>query len=287
LGQIFELHGGLGNQLFQLSAARRIVPNPIFDVAMLREPFLKHVDSSAVPLITEEKIDSFEKLGEKLWHIREKALSGAHAVFRRERIGTSLRIKGEGYRESLVNDIRQSSGPLRIRGYFQSLKFLDFVPQGQGCKRLVIPGRNESLNHEMQGRAWSSIHIRLGDFRSTKSVLSLGYYQNAIELLMEHGAPKNFVLFSDEPSSAMKLIEETASARWVNVIPAPEKLSALETLRLMSEASSSIVANSTLSWWGAATNPDAALVVAPRLWGVSMTEPVDLIPSHWKTLENW
>jgi hypothetical protein len=85
----------------------------------------------------------------------------------------------------------------------------------------------------------------------------------------------------------MKILESVEAARWIRVAPAPDNLSALETLRLMSEATANIVANSTLSWWGAATNPDASLVVAPRLWGFSMTEPVELIPTHWKILKNW
>ena len=253
---------------------------------MLREPFLKHAGSSALPLIHEETVDSFKKLGRALWHFREKSFSLSHAVSGRERIGGSLRIRTDLYRESVVNEIRQSRSPIRVRGYFQSIGYLDFVPQGPSCRRIDVPMDRNYIKNEMGSQSWSSVHFRLGDFRLSKSFLGLDYYEKAIEYLLEHGSPKRFVLFSDEPKFAMKLVTSTKAARWITVAPAPDRLSALQALRLMSEAKSSIVANSTLSWWGAATNPEANIVVAPRLWGVSMTEPPELLPSHWKILDN-
>ena len=286
LNQIFELHGGLGNQLFQISAARQILPKPVFDVSMLRPPFLKHVDSSALPLVTEETVDSYQTMGARFWRAREKVLSLAHGIYGRERIGSSLRVTREGYSQALVEEIRQAKGHLRIRGYFQSLQYLDFTPQGPGCARIQIPVKNDVEGQVATGKGWCSIHVRLGDFRESASTLGSHYYEHAIELLLEHGAPKDFVLFSDEPAAAMKLIDSLKAARWIKVFNAPDNLSPLQTLRLMSEARASIIANSTLSWWGAATNPEAELVVAPKLWGVEMTVPIGLIPDHWKTLEN-
>lgn len=283
---VFELHGGIGNQLFQTSAARKIANNPIFDVSMLRPPFLKHAESSVLPLVTEEVVDSFLEIGAGLWRFREKSLSLAHLVSGRERIGSSLRITREGYDQALVDEIQQAKGPLRIRGHFQSLQYLNFTPQGQDCQRLPVQIKTAGFGTKEISSGWSSIHVRLGDFRATGSTLGSRYYENAIALLLEHGAPKDFVLFSDEPAAAMKLISSLKAARWITATHAPENLSALETLRLMSEARASIIANSTLSWWGAATNPDAELVVAPRFWGVAMTRPSNLIPDHWKTLEN-
>jgi hypothetical protein len=286
LSQIFELHGGLGNQLFQISAARRILPKPVFDVSMLRPPFLKHLDSSALQLVTEETVDSYQRMGGHLWLAREKVLSLAHGVLRRERVGASLRVTREGYSPALVEEIRNAKEPLRIRGYFQALQYLDFTPQGLGCARIQVEVRNGVQGQMAAGKSWSSVHVRLGDFRDTGSTLGSRYYENAIQLLLEHGAPKDFVLFSDEPASAMKLIDSLKAARWIKVSHAPDNVSPLQTLRLMSEARASIIANSTLSWWGAATNPEAELIVAPKLWGVEMTSPIGLIPDHWKTLEN-
>lgn len=283
---VFELHGGIGNQLFQISAARKIASDPIFDVSMLRAPFLRHADSSVLPLVTEEVVDSFQKIGAGLWRVREKTLSLAHAISGRERVGCSLRITRDGYDQALVEEIQQTKGPLRIRGYFQALQYLDFTPQGQDCQRLPVPIKTGGFGRKKISGGWSSIHVRLGDFRATGSTLGSRYYENAIELLLEHGSPKDFVLFSDEPAAAMMLIESLKAARWITATHAPDNLSALETLRLMSEARASIIANSTLSWWGAATNPDAKLVVSPRFWGVAMTRPSDLIPDHWRTLEN-
>jgi hypothetical protein len=286
LSQVFELHGGLGNQLFQISAARRILPKPVFDVSMLRPPFLKHVGSSALPLVTEETVDSYQRMGGHLWLAREKMLSLAHGVYRRERIGSSLRVAREGYSQALVEEIRYAKGPLRVRGYFQSLQYLDFTPQGLGCARIQIPVRNGVEGQMAAGKGWSSIHVRLGDFRETGSTLGPQYYERAIQWLLDHGAPKDYFLFSDEPASAMKLIDSLKATRWITVSHAPDNLSPLQTLRLMSEARANIIANSTLSWWGAATNPEAERIVAPKLWGVEMVSPVGFIPDHWKTLEN-
>lgn len=54
-GHVIELMGGLGNQLFQLVAARQLLPNPIFDISMAIWPLNHHPNSSVLPLIHEER----------------------------------------------------------------------------------------------------------------------------------------------------------------------------------------------------------------------------------------
>jgi hypothetical protein len=53
----------------------------------------------------------------------------------------------------------------------------------------------------------------------------------------------------------------------------------------MSEASASVIANSTYSWWGAKLG-DPKLVVAPKKWFKSGVDPKDLYPQDWILVES-
>lgn len=114
-----------------------------------------------------------------------------------------------------------------------------------------------------------SVHIRRGDYtgpsRLTAAIqqeftLPIDYYQRALDH-MQHRLPfPTFFFFSDEIDWADANIPQPRVCTSVHFQPH-------EDLWLMSQCKHSIIANSTLSWWGARLNPSTdRQVIYPAQW---------------------
>jgi hypothetical protein len=49
----------------------------------------------------------------------------------------------------------------------------------------------------------------------------------------------------------------------------------------MSFGKAIITANSSFSWWAAASGDQSKTVITPTPWFKNLNEPKDLIPEHW------
>jgi hypothetical protein len=178
----------------------------------------------------------------------------------------------------------------QISGYFQSYKYFDGINDLK-FKRLTLSQPSEWYleKSNLLGKfKWIAIHVRRGDFKShasTVGLLSSSYYLNAVEHLDIRTADRlPIVIFSDEIEVARELLAPLSSRVYEWICP-PEEISASESLILMSEASASVIANSTYSWWGAKLG-DPKLVVAPKKWFKSAVDPRDLYPQDWILVES-
>jgi hypothetical protein len=96
--------------------------------------------------------------------------------------------------------------------------------------------------------------------------------------------PKFFV-FSDEPDWVRKNMKLPAGSVLVSHHGAD---SPQEDLRLMSACRHQVIANSSLSWWGAWLNPRKdKQVVAPARWfsAGSGADYRDVVPESWTRVE--
>jgi hypothetical protein len=60
------------------------------------------------------------------------------------------------------------------------------------------------------------------------------------------------------------------------------ELSASESMKLMSEAKASVIANSTFSMWGALISQNCDLIITPRIWfRGKIPKSVYLVPQTW------
>lgn len=288
LNHVFELAGGVGNQLFQIEAAQMLVENPIFDVSMLRPPFMKH-GSMAHQLEHRHltKVDSRSRLGPFFWSGREKVETVSNQLFGNLSLTGQLRLSEAGFDPRSNFRITSAKFPWRIRGYFQSYRYLNFTPQGLGCRpfELTFEASEESLRLGLDESFWASIHIRLGDFKllsGSVGVLSPNYYRAAMRRVVENLGIERFVLFSDSPEEAFELIKESGMSQFVSI--AANSLSPAASLGLLSRSNAAVIGNSTFSYWGAAKNPSAIEVIAPWPWFRSTPAPNELLPHHWVRL---
>jgi len=286
---IFELSGGIGNQLFQIEAAKMLCSKPVFDKSMLRPPFMKHSSlvEDVVGLERFESLDRLNEMGVFRWNIENKFQTLGNVIFRNRPFFRHLRIEESGWNLETADLIRISQVPLIIRGYFQSHKFLSFTPQGPGCTPFAMTSvaEREADRLKLDESPWAWLHVRRGDFnrvRDTAGLLGAEYYKRGIEYLSKNFGIARFALFSDDAESAANLF---TNIRDVEIMHSSNQLDVASTLALMSRAQGAVIGNSTFSYWGAAKNPNAAAIISPSPWFKAGIIPKDLIPPHWVSID--
>jgi hypothetical protein len=134
----------------------------------------------------------------------------------------------------------------------------------------------------IESSATAFVHIRRGDYLEKHTehwVQDKDYYIPAISLLHERGAPKRWILCSDDP-------DWCEGQEWLKKAPMTFELirgvDELQSLALMSLChAGAVLANSTFSWWGAILGCASvrAPVIYPRRW--YKQEFPDLFPAEW------
>ena len=131
-----------------------------------------------------------------------------------------------------------------------------------------------------------SLHIQRGAHGDSSVYinLSLQYYQQACQYIAKRcGSKPTFYIFSDDPVWVENhFLPQCASHFDMHIASTPDSRE-IDDLRLMSACKHHIIANSTLSWWGAWLNPSTdKIVIAPRQWVHTdghHSEPT--LPSSW------
>lgn len=298
-----SLTGGLGNQLFQFAAANSIDSDQITLISRFGMPrttggkpdllFYKmpqnvsYEEKSKDPIFFRKVVGYILRAGimpkgfeqiKMIWnfiHLSASLLISA-------RLGTLLTFCVG--RDVGFSEINPKSKKIMLIGYFQTYQFMKFPKVARVLRELELEVKPTILlEHEIfaQEEIPLVVHVRLGDYRLEKNfgLLSENYYKN-VEELWALGKYKQIWLFSDEPEVALSLIpknlhNQTRIIRDENENPAT-------TLELMRLGSGYLIANSSLSWWGAMlSRNDSPVVVAPIPWFRSMPEPIYLVPEQW------
>lgn len=174
----------------------------------------------------------------------------------------------------------------RLRGYFQSWKYLESVKgQLQGELRDLInpsPWFTEQFARLSASTGWTGVHVRLGDYKDTPGMqISESYYSRAMGLLGAVGSLQQILVFSDEVDLAKKMKVWQKFPRVV-FVESGGGGTPLETMLLMSLADQLVIANSTFSWWAAWLGArEERRVIYPNPWGNMACENRDLIPPDW------
>jgi hypothetical protein len=288
---IVKLKGGLGNQLFQYAAARRLshvlqttlkMDVSYFETQGLRDYSLqtfriKEAFAGAKELAA-VKGPSTRGLRRRIFHLRQKLGVGYHwTVIRERRVGP------------LNPRVMNASGDVYLDGFWQSEKYFKDIrhilvdemtvkhPQdAYNCAMSDLMGRVESV----------SLHIRRGDYVSSAvqlqvhGVCTLDYYGASASRIAEITKQPHFFVFSDDIGWAQQNLNLDYPVTYVTD-NGPER--DYEDLRLMRQCKHHIIANSSFSWWGAwlGSHPDK-IVIAPLKWfGKTDYDSSDLVPPFW------
>lgn len=132
-----------------------------------------------------------------------------------------------------------------------------------------------------------AVHIRRGDYvkypelTSIHGVLSLNYYENAMNYMRKQISDVSFFIFTDDWEWVSAHLPRANDISFVNM----HNNSGIADMYLIRTCKHQILANSTFSWWGAWLNSyPGKIVIAPKAWYKENTkneEVKTLLPQHW------
>lgn len=274
---IVHLVGGLGNQLFQYAAARRL--------ANMHGSCLK-LDISAFQRYTLHPyhlghfciIENIATKDEIIQITGDKSLA-------QDSRGSIIKEKNFKFDPDLLN----VPDNVYLVGYWQSEKYFDDIKdiiRSEFSVKDELDSKNKDIADCITNCNSVSLHIRRGDYiNNPKTNLvhgtcSMDYYRRCILKIGKNIHKPHFFIFTDDPEWVAKnmklefpmtLIDHNGPAR------------DYEDLRLMSMCQHNIIANSTFSWWGAWLNPNPdKIVFIPERWFQKET-----IDTRDLTLDNW
>jgi hypothetical protein len=176
-----------------------------------------------------------------------------------------------------------------LDGYWQSHRY--FADAGDVIRReLTLAHEPNGANAEWLAgmRAGNSVcvHVRRGDYLMVDhfdqhGVCSPDYYARAMRLIAERIEAPEFFVFSDDLDWSRRHIR----GQNVRFVDANSADAAQDELKLMASCRHHIIANSSLSWWGAwLARHDDQIVIGPDPWFSASKETPDLFPAGWLSL---
>ena len=135
------------------------------------------------------------------------------------------------------------------------------------------------------------LHIRMGDFVGNPVWLGYGYYRQAIDWVRKHYPTNRFLIVSDQPQRAAKLLRLAAN----EIAQRPKTSSTVDStiaphhfgsdlsgdFRIMYSAKSLVLPASSLSWWAAFLSiENKEFVLAPDRWAAH-----NVAGKFWSTAE--
>jgi hypothetical protein len=288
---LVELIGGLGNQMFQYAAARAVAIRSnaplILDVSWLSTETQRHFALRPFRIKAEilESARHRSRWNVAFWRLAQRL---------NRRFGTHKR-GARIYRERSFRydcGVQPLQAPVYMYGYFQSEKYF------ADCRSIISddfeiahPPRAEAqalLDHITASQA-ICMHIRRGDYvtdpatNAFHGLCSIDYYRRGLEDIANNLTRPECFVFSDDPAWSRENLKLNVPTTIVDIHGPHE---AHEDLRLMAACHSYVIANSSMSWWGAwLGRRPGKRVVAPRQWFQTTSRDArDLIPDGWVRL---
>lgn len=284
---LVQLHGGMGNQMFQAAAglalARRLGSALAFDLSRFRANGLRAYALEKFELGLPVNVEA-RGLAARLQRLAGRLAGGSHRP-----AGWS----GPMFQEAHFHydsAFERLAEPVLLAGYFQSPRYFagaEAAIADAFHPRKLASSQAQARAMALAGETSAAIHVRRGDYardpaaRAIHGVLGFDYYDRAVAVLQAEVPGLRLFVFSDDAAAA-----EEAAARW----PGAEALrgaSAGDDLFLMSQARHHIIANSSFSWWSAwLDRRPGGIRIAPRAWFAEGAgrDTRDLLPADWLRL---
>lgn len=265
---VARMLGGLGNQLFIISAAYTLASKDSSEIVLdtreyktyktRRFELLEIINDDNVRLYDEKKDKSYVfDVSRFAYHIAQKFINP------QKKMSVILSKTGLVYTkrnaEGMNVDIHRDTAYLY--GYFQDARMAKRVKAllNEKIRNFDFPYvLDPNMNYIGISIRWGLDYIKQG-----WPICSKEYFENGVNEIVheKYGNEKVCVLvFSDEIEKA-KQLEFDAEKEFV------EGLSAAQQLNLMKKCQDFVISNSSFSWWGAFLGAtDNSIVIAPNIW---------------------
>ncbi|MFA6925326.1 MAG: alpha-1,2-fucosyltransferase [Bacteroidales bacterium] len=316
---IAKITSGLGNQMFQYAAARRLANYHNTELKLDISHFSKNnertydlkyfniVENIATPIdiFKVYKLEginrlSFKKIfgkkfSDKFNNLIEKKIKKAYYNFNPESNNKPALLRGKILAQNFCHfDERVLTAPdnVYMLGYWQSEKYfkdVENIIRKEFTFKNPPHGKNEELSREIKSNNSVSIHIRRGDYINNPAVhkdfhiCDIDYYLRSIAYISKQITNPIFYVFSDDISWVKENLKMPYSMIFVDSNTSQNNF---EDMRLMSLCKHNIVANSSFSWWSAWLNENKnKIIVAPKEW-VRIKNYItrDIVPEGWNRI---
>jgi hypothetical protein len=285
--------GGLGNQLFQYAAARalakRLDARLILDCTAIAGAARRFV-LDRYPIDAEIVRAVPGKLRGRRFRLPGALGSRLSDAFH-DHVPTTYRI--DGHRFKVFSEKRwfkydpmfeRLAGSIYLDGYWQSYRYFENVVD------LIRAEIHPTTPPSDANRTWLAriesanavcLHVRRGDYLPQAGppiVCTRSYYDDAIKHIRRFLQQPQIFVFSDD----IAWCRHTFDAPDTAFVDANGPDEAVDDLHLMAACRHHIIANSSLSWWGAwLGGHPAQVVIAPQPWLPGWPAAVELLPPHW------
>ena len=267
---VVRLMGGLGNQLFQYAAGRRLAIRHGVELVLDLGWFRHEAQLVAAPRRFE--LEPYGLENERIELHPKEILRWEHPSRLRFRHPRQVIRQRDGDLGVDARVLEAVDGVVLI-GYWQSEQYFLDVEE-------TI--RSDVRRSTASDAGAVAVHIRRGDdiahpqTHAVHGVLPVEYYDEAMQLVARQVDGARFLAFSDEPEWVKA---ELGSSLPLEVAAAAR---AYDDLAAMADCRHHIIANSSFSWWGGWLGERAdSVVVAPRRWFADRSSTQRRRPDRW------
>jgi hypothetical protein len=289
---IARLYGGLGNQMFQYAAARRLqllraaelrLDLGWFDTRAAQRPSrpyaLGHLTLDATPASTTDI--AAVTAAPARWPAVRLLLDSSRPHGRKR-----LRCERTPYRYE--PDFTDTPDPVYLDGYWQNESYFIAIAdilRNEFRVRSPVSPASMRIADTMSAVTAVSVHVRRGDYarqahtHQHHGLCPIEYYTAACSRIETVVRDPHYFVFSDESDWAR---DNLSFIKPVTFVSCNDSDHQYEDLHLMTLCRHHVVANSSFSWWGAwlAERP-GQVVIAPRSWVAANLPGDQIIPERW------
>lgn len=269
---ITRIVGGLGNQLFCYSAARRLalisgaelviddISGFARDYIYQRQYQLDHFNIAGRKASAAERLEPFARVRRYVERFRNRRRPFEERTY--------IQQEGIDFDPRLLRV--KASGTIYLEGYWQSEEYFKDIEATIRSDLEINPPTDQTnlaVLACIQGCLAVAVHVRFFDVQGGANVnnASSAYYERAIANIEDHFDGAHYFLFSDRPVEARGLLP-LPDERVTCVSHNHGDSNASADLWLMSNCQHFIIANSTFSWWGAwLAKNETKHVIAPGM----------------------
>jgi hypothetical protein len=283
---VVGLSGGLGNQMFQYAAGRSLALRLGLPLVLDLSWFVGRSDRKFA-------LAPFRIEAEQRTQCSWLPPRGQTIISRLSRRWLPRIMDVPVWREPHFHystEFAALSGPVFLEGYWQSERYFREIRsqlRQEFSLRVPLPPDTAKLLEEIAVCDAICVHVRRGDYLSNPipaqvhGTCSIDYYYAGVsELCQGLERPRCFV-FSDDPAWVRASFAFDCPMTMVDV---NGPLDAHLDLTLMAACGHFLIANSSLSWWGAWLGDSIGKkVIAPARWFFTADKDTqDLLPESWQ-----